>query len=69
MENNRHERAWFRSGARTAWHAVSRRNDVLLEAACGYARDWVRVEQVRGTRPPGEACQRCIERLRRPGAG
>lgn len=65
MPKARNERAWFRAGAKAAWHAVDRRNDVLLVGRCGYAREWARSQQLRSVEPPDGACSRCLERLAR----
>jgi hypothetical protein len=57
------ERAWFRAGRMGAWHAVERREDLLLRAACGYTRTWARSQQTRAIDPPDQACPKCLAEL------
>jgi hypothetical protein len=60
------ERAWFRLSGSAPWHVVEARDDLYLNALCGYARPWARSQQTRAATMQEPACLRCLAGLRAP---
>ena len=63
------ERAWFRLGGTAPWHVVAARDDLYLNALCGYAHPWTRAQQTRATTLLEPTCLRCLTRLQAPTGG
>jgi hypothetical protein len=60
------ERAWFRLSGSAPWHVVAARDDLYLNALCGYAGSWVTAQQARAASLLEPACSRCLARLQAP---
>jgi hypothetical protein len=53
------DHAWFRAGAKEAWHEVTSREDTELVARCGSTHSWTRSQQVRSASAPEPSCEAC----------